>query len=1067
MNPASVMPMFWVTQLILAALLLVLTVVVIRSRRDAAALRASEDRLRIAVHVSDIGVFDHDHRTGEVYWSGEMCRLYGWPDDATPSLALFLERVHPDERAAVARAIDRAHAPQSEGLFDVQHRLVLPDGEIRWVMLRSVTRFEGDGTSRHAVRTVGTAIDFTERKRAEEALRQSEERLHQAVRVSQIGIYDHDQASDRIWWSPEQRQNYGFSPDEPVTLEKFVECVFPDDRAEIAAAVRRAHDPSGDGLFDVEHRIIRRDGQVRWLVTRSRTFFAGEGSARHPMRTVGAVLDVTDRRAAEERLRQREQIHSAFVSQSADGIALVDTESLRFVEFNDAACEMLGHTREALGSLTLPELAADAVAADRIRTQIASSGLIGRDLGLTALRRRDGSILPVWVTSRPVTHHNRVYLAVVWRDTTEREKAEHANRQLASLVRHAQEFIAISNLQGGVEFVNEFGRQLFGIGPDESLDGRTIPDFVHARHHERLRLEVMPALAETGHWSGRLDFRRRTGDTAVPMLTEGFRIDDADGRPLNFASVSRDITELVRADAQLRRLNSIHLTLSQTNEAIVRATSPAELLERVCQIAVEYAGFALVWVGLADQDRSLRTVAVAGPARAYLDGIRVTADERLPEGRGPSGEALRSGAHVIVNHFRSSERMRPWWGRAGEFGIESSAAFPLVSAGRVIGVLSVYSAVSDQFGELEVSLLDDMAADISFGLESLHRSAALDRSLEQIREVEAAARVGTFRLQLPQWSLWWSRGTPAVLGLPAATTADRASLETALGPEVASILSSALAQAAQSGRPIDIDLPVRASQGTESWIRLFGVPRRSADGTTEVSCTLQDISERKRLESEVSRAADAERRRLASELHDNLGQILFGLSLLLASIGREARTAGSPLADKIERTAAALNQAMQVCRTLAHGISPVLEGGLAAALAELAGGTAATGVDCVVTASQTANAMVTGARALELYRIAQEAITNALKHGRCRRIEVELAVRGSSLELSIRDDGAGVDLPALDRSSGIGLQTMRYRAARAGGTLDMRSNPGGGTNVHVRVPLLAEEFARPAVSSRP
>jgi PAS domain S-box-containing protein len=82
----------------------------------------------------------------------------------------------------------------------------------------------------------------------------------------------------------------------------------PEDRERIAAAIRRAHDPAGEGTFDVEQRIIRPDGEVRWLVTRSQTFFEGEGAARQPVRTVGAVLDVTERKRVEERLAEAQEI---------------------------------------------------------------------------------------------------------------------------------------------------------------------------------------------------------------------------------------------------------------------------------------------------------------------------------------------------------------------------------------------------------------------------------------------------------------------------------------------------------------------------------------------------------------------------------------------------------------------------------------------------------------------------------------------------------------------------------------------------------------------------------------
>jgi len=143
-------------------------------------------------------------------------------------------------------------------------------------------------------------------------MREHNERLLQAIRVGNIGIFDHDHDSGSIYWSPELRQMYGWDAEEPVTLPKIFAQAHPQDAERVVAAVQRAHDPAGDGLFDIEHRIVDRAGDVRWLLTRSQTRFDASAGHGRPFRTIGAVQDVTERRRAEERLRtlETELVHA-------------------------------------------------------------------------------------------------------------------------------------------------------------------------------------------------------------------------------------------------------------------------------------------------------------------------------------------------------------------------------------------------------------------------------------------------------------------------------------------------------------------------------------------------------------------------------------------------------------------------------------------------------------------------------------------------------------------------------------------------------------------------------------
>ena len=93
-------------------------------------------------------------------------------------------------------------------------------------------------------------------------MQDDDERLRQAIRVGNIGIFDHDHPTDVIFWSLELRQMYGWDPDEPVTIPKIVSHVHPDDFGRVMETLQRAHDPDGDGAFDIENRIIDRSGRA-------------------------------------------------------------------------------------------------------------------------------------------------------------------------------------------------------------------------------------------------------------------------------------------------------------------------------------------------------------------------------------------------------------------------------------------------------------------------------------------------------------------------------------------------------------------------------------------------------------------------------------------------------------------------------------------------------------------------------------------------------------------------------------------------------------------------------------
>jgi PAS domain S-box-containing protein len=140
-------------------------------------LQQREETLRMAADSGNVGVWDYNPLTGEHKWSDRSKQMFGLPPDAVITAESFLERVHPDDRDRVTHAIQAATAPSSSGSYEVEYRVCWPDGTIRWILARGRAMFTGEAAHRVATRGIGTVLDITERKHAEETLRASESRL--------------------------------------------------------------------------------------------------------------------------------------------------------------------------------------------------------------------------------------------------------------------------------------------------------------------------------------------------------------------------------------------------------------------------------------------------------------------------------------------------------------------------------------------------------------------------------------------------------------------------------------------------------------------------------------------------------------------------------------------------------------------------------------------------------------------------------------------------------------------------------------------------------------------------
>jgi PAS domain S-box-containing protein len=234
--------------------------------------------------------------------------------------------------------------------------------------------------------------------------------------------------------------------------------------------------------------------------------------------------------------------------------------------------------------------------------------------------------------------------------------------------------------------------------------------------------------------------RHRTRDGRIRHVHVTAQIVETSGRPV-YHCIWRDITERKQAGERIRELNKVMRASREINALTVRESDPQRLLAEACKILVETRGYNLAWIGLI-RPGSTRVVpgASAGRGVTYLDGLNVTWDE-TPAGQGPMGTALRTGKPVVSQDVVTDPRFAPWKENATAHGFASVAALPMIHGTRVLGAVAVYSNGAQAFDVEELELLQELAADLAFALQSIEYQQERQRAEESLRLNERRYRL--------------------------------------------------------------------------------------------------------------------------------------------------------------------------------------------------------------------------------------------------------------------------------------------------------------------------------------
>lgn len=446
-------------------------------------------------------------------------------------------------------------------------------------------------------------------------------------------------------------------------------------------------------------------------------------------------------------------------------------------------------------------------------------------------------------------------------------------------------------------------------------------------------------------------------DGEVRWVNVRFKVEkNAQGAATRLRGVNQDITEYKLAEQSMQRLNRELALLSECNALVIHADSEELLLADICRLVVESGGFLMAWVGFAENDtnKSVRPIAQSGYEEGYLENANVTwADTE--RGQGPTGSAIRTGLATVNLDCQTNPRMAPWREAAIKRGYHSSIGIPLIIKNTTIGALTIYSTEPFMFGKEEAALLEELAKNLSYGIQSLRTRTGHQAALTLLQKSELSLERSNQQLR---------------------------------------------------------DLTIRREEARED-----------------------------------------ERKRIARDLHDELGQILTALRMDIALLRIRFGKDNPILVDQVKNILGRLDSTIQVVRDVAAKLRPsVLDLGIVAALEwQVAEFATRSDIQFELKIGDP-NIALDSERATAIFRIVQESITNVNRHAEAKAVVISLEKQGDDYVLEIVDDGKGFESEKSGKKT-FGLLGIRERVLMLGGSVAIVSAPGKGTRITVRIPI--------------
>jgi len=1051
-------------------------------KQTEAELRERQELCSRAEEIAHFSHWERDLVDDKATWSAESYHILGVePNKFQPSYENFLGLIHPSDRQRMKSALEAAHK-EGKG-FDIEYRIVRPDGAER--VLHSVAEVRFDKSGR-PVKLVGTAHDITERKKAEEqlrkahhelekrveertadlektnalleehiterkkteeALREGEERLRLALSAADMGTWRWNPVTNQDTRDASFNRILGLSAAESTQpVEDFLQRVHPDDRDMVDKEIQCAMRDRGPYL--AEFRIVRPDGAIRCLRDQGKVLCDENDRVSY---MTGAVVDITERKKAEEKIiRAKEEWERTFTA-VPDLIAIIDN-NYRIVRVNKAMAERMGVAPDEAAGMICYECVhhAKEVPAFCPHTKLLADG---QEHAEEIYEEHLGGHFIVSVSPLRDDGGSLVGCVHVAHDITERKRAEGALREseqrFRSLVETSSDWVWEVDANGIYAYASPKVKDLLGYEPEEII-GKTPFDLMPSDEAKRVA-ELFKDIVESRrpfdrlentnlHKDGRLVVLETSG---VPILGEGKNL-------LGYRGIDRDITERKKAEEELLFKSTLLQAQSETSiDGILVVDSEGKSISF-------NKNFGRMWnipqqiLDTRDDERMLQYVLdqLENPGQ-FLEKVRYLYTHKNEKSRDEiqfrdgrvfdrySSPLLDSNNEYYgrVWYFRDITEQK----KAEETLRESEERHKALFEGAAEGIL-VAESETKRFKYANPAICEMLGYTggelTRMGLRDIHPKDSLDHVISEFEaqakrekalapNIPCLRRDGTIMYADVNTALVVIDGRKCNVGFFTDIT-ERKKAEEAL-------------QKAHD------ELEVRVEQ-------------RTAELAKAIEELQNEISERKTaqeklryLAKELTLAEERLRRRIATDVHDHIGQNLAISKIKLESL-RET-TSSPELTASLEEICQLIAQIIESSRSLTFELSPpvLYELGFEAAVEWLVRHARQKhGLSTDFKSDGRPKPLSDDIRVL-LFQAVRELLVNVAKHAQARNATVSTRKVGNQIQVTVEDDGVGFDTSKISsrdyKTSGFGLLSIRERLRSIGGRFEIDSKPGRGTRV--------------------